>query len=166
MAHSGPEGPDKRLSPEPPTETETLKPAVDILRPLLRDPKQAPQAVARIAVQLFRGPIPPPDDFAGYEHVLPGSARELMDMAKSEQTHRHRMQSLEMLYPYVGMISGVICFGACIAGSVWLAIEGRETVAGLLLGVPCLGLISWFIRSRLPAPSQNADTPSVAKRTS
>lgn len=36
----------------------------------------------------YRGNIPHPDIIAGYEHILPGSARELLDMVKEQSAHR------------------------------------------------------------------------------
>jgi uncharacterized membrane protein len=139
---------------DPPPETAALEPAVEVLRPFLRDPAQASQAVARMvtAVRMFRGPLPPPTDFKGYNDVVPGSGREILDMAKGEQLHRHKMQYLEMIYPYLGWFAGFVCFLTCIAGSVYLAMNDRETIAGLLLGVPCLGVIGWFLNSRVSGP--------------
>jgi hypothetical protein len=160
MAHSGNRPPARQPSspatspkeiPNSPSEAESLEPAVEIIRPFLRDPEMAPQAVAKMvtAVRMFRGPLPPPEVFKGYDDVLPGSAREILDMASREQRHRHKMQWAEMAYPYLGWFAGFACFLACIAGSVYLAINNSQIVSGLLLGVPCLGVIGWFIRARI-----------------
>lgn len=142
MAHSADGRPDRRdppqftqkpdapADPPPEMEMEALEPAVELLRPLLRDPKQAPQAVANVAVQLFRGPLPPVDQFRGYNEVVPGSARQIIDMAIREQAHRHQMQTFEMLYPYLGWFAGFVGFMACIAGATYLATNGHEPVAG------------------------------------
>jgi uncharacterized membrane protein len=73
-------------------------------------------------------------------------------MAKVEQTHRHRMQRLEMIYPYLGWLSGTVGFLACVIGAIYLAMNNHEAVAGGVLGVPSLGVIGWFIKARL-APS-------------
>ncbi|MGV6264515.1 DUF2335 domain-containing protein [Escherichia coli] len=35
------------------------------------------------------GPLPDADELAKYERISPGFAREIMDMAKAEQKHRH-----------------------------------------------------------------------------
>lgn len=150
------------------SKTEALEPAVEILRPLLRDPSQAPQAVAKMvtAVQMFRGPLPPPDVFRGYNEVVPGSGREILDMAKREQRHRHRMQILEIIYPYLGWLAGFVCFLSCLAGAVYLAMNDRPAVAGILLGVPCLGVISWFIRSRLADTGSASPAVAPTKQTS
>lgn len=38
----------------------------------------------------FRGPLPPPDDLAHYDRVLPGLAMEIVDQWKAETAHRHQ----------------------------------------------------------------------------
>lgn len=60
-----------------------MEPAVEIIRPLLSNPALAPQAVARMvaAVRMFRGPLPPPEALKGYNDVVPGSGREIVEMA-------------------------------------------------------------------------------------
>src|SRR6266496_2421432 len=162
-----PSSPARDIGASPEAQVESLEPAVEILRPLLRDPTQAPQAVARMvtAVQLFRGPLPPADHFREYNEVVPGSAREILDMAKGEQAHRHRMQSLEMIYPYLGWFAGFAGFLACIGGATYLAMNSHEAIAGAMLGVPCLGVIGWFIRSRLePTAGTSVERAAVPKR--
>jgi hypothetical protein len=173
MSHSSDDTPSPRQQKLPlPAQSETesvgpapdtaaLEPAVEILRPLLRNPGQAQQVVARVATAvLFRGPLPPPDVFKGYDDIVPGSAREILDMATREQSHRHKLQFLEMIYPYLGWFAGFVCFLVCIAGSVYLAMHDKPVIAAALLGVPCLGVIGWFINSRV---SLGTTQPAVAK---
>ena len=40
------------------------------------------------------GPLPVSSEFAAYEAVLSGAAREILDMAKNEQAHRQKMSKL------------------------------------------------------------------------
>jgi uncharacterized membrane protein len=86
--------------------------AIEFLRPLLRDPSQAPEAAARIVAvaEMYIGPIPHPEDFKAYEDAVPGSGKEIILMARREQEHQHKSESLEMLYPYLGLICGFIAF--------------------------------------------------------
>jgi len=73
------------------------------------------------------------------------------------------MQLLEMVYPYLGWFAGFIAFLTCIAGSVYLALNNQEKVALALLGVPVLGVVGWFVRSRVSTAVQPA-TPAPARR--
>jgi len=130
---------------------EAVGQAEELLRPLLRDPTQASQTVARIIAvsERFSGPIPHPRHFEAYEQSVPGSGREILEMAKKEQRHRHSSETLEIIYPYIGLGVGFLAFAGCIAGSIFLALHGHDTVAALMLGVPVLGVIGWFINSRI-----------------
>ena len=42
----------------------------------------------------FKGPLPHPDILQQYEAVQPGFAKEIMQMAVNEQSHRHKMESM------------------------------------------------------------------------
>jgi hypothetical protein len=84
-------------------------------------------------------------------------------MAKREQAHRHRLQTLETFYPYLGWFAGFTGFLACVAGAIYLAMNNHDAVAGGMLGVPCLGVIGWFIRSRL-STSDQPTAPAAPKR--
>jgi hypothetical protein len=104
-------------------------------------------------VGIYSGPLPHPDHLAQYEAVVPNSARTILDMAVREQAHRHRMQSLEMVYPYLGWASGSVGLLACVGGAVFLGTAGHDGLAATLLGVPVAGVIGWFINARLSSPA-------------
>jgi len=136
---------------DPPSGPEVAARISELLRPLLRNPTEAPRVVARVVevTESFSGPMPHPRHLQAYEAIVKGSGRELLDMAKGEQIHRHRMQKFEMVYPYLGWLSGTMGFLVCVAGAVYLAMNNHEVVAGGMLGLPSLGVIGWFIKARL-----------------
>jgi hypothetical protein len=80
-------------------------------------------------------------------------------MAKGEQRHRHRMQWLEMVYPYLGWFAGFVGLLACVGGAVFLSMNGHEGVAGGMLGVPALGVIGWFIHARIKSDDTEPAQP-------
>jgi len=106
---------------------------------------------------MFRGPLPHPSHLQAYDRILPGSSHEILEMAKREQAHRHTAQRLEMLYPYLGLAAGFLGFLACIGGGILLALNDHDAVAGGMLGVPSLGVIGWFIHSRLSDAQERPD---------
>lgn len=130
----------------------------ELLKPLLRDPAQAPVAAAAIvaSIETHEGPLPHPRILVGYEDIVPGAARDILDMAKKEQGHRHRMELMESAYPYIALLSGSLALFGCLAGAVYLAATSASTQVPLaLLGAPLIGAIGWLVRSRLklrPAP--------------
>lgn len=48
------------------------------------------RTVQRVTIQKrHRGPLPSADEFAAYEAVFPGAAKEILDMAVRQQKHAH-----------------------------------------------------------------------------
>lgn len=155
--------PPSQPEPQGSAEPEFIGKATEYLRPLLRDPNQAPRAAAAIisTVEMFSGPLPHPQHLEKYEALVPGSAREILDMAKGEQSHRHKMQSLEMIYPYLGWFSGTVGFLTCVTGAIYLGTIDHDLLAGGLVAVPVLGVVGWFVHSRIGArSSETAATPT------
>lgn len=128
----------------------------DVIGPELRNPAQTSQVATRIltAISVHRGPLPPPDLLRGYDEVLPGAAREIMDMAIREQRHRNLLEQRAGIYPFIGMFAGTFVLTGSIAGSFLLAIQGNTIVASLLLGAPMIGAVGILINSRLKDPEQ------------
>ena len=56
------------------------------------------------------GPLPSVEMFAGYEKVCSGAARDILDMAKTAQSHQNYMQryaaSSEFWLPVIGIVGG------------------------------------------------------------
>jgi len=98
------------------------------------------------------GPLPVSSEFAAYEQVLPGAAREILDMAKAEQSHRHENNRKDLnggiTHQFLALLLGAALLGGCIWGAVHLAMNDQTVIAGLLLGVAVLGVITSIIRSR------------------
>lgn len=79
---------EKLLSKE---QTELTHDEVELRDDLLekhRDPIK--QALERVEVAQFSGPLPPPGVLANYDQVIPGAAERIFRMAESEQENRHR----------------------------------------------------------------------------
>lgn len=147
------------------TEPELIGEAADFLRPRLRSPDEAVAIATKVVttIEMRSGPMPPPQDLKAYEDVSPGAALALISMADSEQKHRHRMQMLEILYPYAGIASGLISLLAMIAGAVYLGVNnGPEKLEIALVGLPALGVVGWFIKARI-LPTNQSDTKQIAE---
>ena len=140
------------MLPEATPEPEVVDQASEILRPLLRDPDQARQTARQliaVSEELHVGPLPHPSTFQGYNTVLPGSAQEILNMAKLEQKHRHKMESLESRYPYCGLIAGALTLLACVGGAIYLGLHDKPGIALALLSAPLITAVGWFVNSRL-----------------
>jgi len=51
------------------------------------------QSQDRMALS-FSGPLPPANQFAEYEHTLPGAADRILALAEKEMEHRHQNEEV------------------------------------------------------------------------
>lgn len=114
---------------------------------------KAVKIVARAYSRIHSGPLPRAEEFARYDAVCPGAAREILQMAVRAQTHGHDMDRTalksEVLYRNIAISAAALIILAMIAGSVICAIFGRENAAialGTAAGLSSLAGV--FIRGR------------------
>ncbi|QBX86407.1 DUF2335 domain-containing protein [Enterobacter roggenkampii] len=105
------------------------------------------------------GPLPDADELARYERVSPGFAREIMDMAKAEQKHRHEHykagQSGAIWRDRLGQIfamASVLVFAGIAYEMIQHEAYGWATG---LLGVELVALTSVFVIGRKDKPNLN-----------
>lgn len=84
-------------------------------------------------------------------------------MAVREQRFRHRLATLTVLYPYVGLLFGLLTSVLCFTFAYLLGMAGHVKVACALVGVSALGVIGWFIKARLDE-KQDATSRSKSER--
>lgn len=53
-------------------------------------PGNIKQSVEITESKHFSGPLPPPEELAKYDRVVPGAAERIISMAESEMRHRHK----------------------------------------------------------------------------
>lgn len=104
--------------------------------------EQAPrlaEQVVEIATSYHSGPLPPASEFAGYEDVCEGAARDILDMAKSRQAHVQFIEKVhavgELALQLATIFSAVILVLGMIAGSIFASMYadkalGYEIAAG------------------------------------
>ncbi len=116
--------------------------------------------VARLVVTRIHqqsGPLPSVSDFAGYEQVCPGAARDILDMAIRQQQHNHAMERAELAWEaglkLIGMAVALLSFAGMIYGAVEAAQLGHDHVAiAILTGAGMLGVGGLFLRQWLRPP--------------
>lgn len=103
-------------SAPPKSDKEAEAALVEKLEPLVKPGKA--QEVVRLVETVSRfhiGPLPPPEDFAGYERVHPGTAERILAMAERAQMHRHKQESRTVIGEYGIRIMGQLGALATIA---------------------------------------------------
>ena len=104
--------------------------------------------------KFFHGPLPAPEDLKEYENILPGAAREILDMAKTQQSHRmgceQRIIDHDIRIENRGQWMGFLLGGLCILGSFAAAYIGYAKLAYLLVAPALLGVIGVFVLKQIP----------------
>ena len=92
--------------------------------------------------------LPPPAILEAYEQMAPGATERLIEMAESEQTHRHKWED-RALRAYVwsnrlGMIFGSLVAISIVLATIYLASLGDNKTA---LAIAAFGFLSLTISS-------------------
>jgi uncharacterized membrane protein len=106
------------------------------------------------------GPLPDPRALEYYEKVCPGAAREIIEMAKREQVHRHSNDGAARLSLLLGQIFGFTLGLVGLLGGIYLASTGKS-LAGLGVFITSLGsLVGVFVLDRKLAVAPASDPPA------
>ena len=100
----------------------------------------------------FRGHLPPPAMFGEYEKVNPGTAKELLSMAKKEQDHRFEWDNTALRATVKettrGQWFGLFVATCCIGVSAFLSYNGQLLVPSILIGTSAAALVWQFIQKK------------------
>ena len=129
---------------------------IEIIEPVLeRLPPDQRQAITQVIQTQMRhsGPLPPPDQLAEYEEVLPGLAERIVRLTEKEQDHRHdivsqalrRSARLRERGQAMGMAALLITLGFC----VYLASVGQPITAGTVAVALVIGVVGIFVTGKI-----------------
>ena len=135
-------------------------------------PNQPQQQQVLVGVTLeaqhHSGPLPSPEVLAGYEKAVPGGALRILQMAETEQQHRHWMQRrqlwLNSFHIGMGQISGLLIGALGIGGGVWLVYTGKS-LEGLSTFLVSLGVLTaaFFFSQKRDKSKPNPSTKEPVK---
>ena len=121
-------------------------------------PKEKREVIEGILVAMeqkaFTGPIPAPEDFAGYENVLPGAADRILGMSEDNSRHRKEMEKAIVEKDYklklLGYIIGAILIAMFGIFALLLGMNGHDELAGKIgvTTVVCVAIV--FVLNKLP----------------
>ena len=103
----------------------------------------------QITARTWHGPLPPPDDFRGYEAVLPGAAERIMALAERQAGHRHRIELTESAAQQrrssLGLLAGFVVAMTALGLGGFLIYLGHEWAGGVVVGIDLVGLVAVFV---------------------
>lgn len=108
----------------------------------------ATATISAIQKTAYSGPLPHPDDFAGYEKILPGSAERILAMAEREQESRICNNGKLLATQKRGQWMAFLLVFFMILAAVYLAVQGHGGVSIALITSAMVSVASVFIGRR------------------
>ena len=111
-------------------------------------------AMIRAAVEISRysGPLPPPEDLAKFEQILPGSADRIIRMAEQQAAHRQELEKIAVRSNAIvqrwGLVCAFIIAMTAICGGIWLSLRGMSGVGLAAIVGALAALVSVFVYGR------------------
>ncbi len=103
---------------------------------------------SRLAFQraTFKGPLPPPEVFDGYEQTLPGAADRILTLTEKQEDHRIAWEAKAQKEVSRGQIFGFVVAVLMIIGAVVCAALDQAWIGTALVGTSALGIVTAFIQ--------------------
>ena len=108
-----------------------------------------------LAQKVHEGPLPPPETLKAYEKVLPGAAREILEMAKEHQSHivwmdreGVRQAFWQLILSFVlGLVGQIGSLLITLSGfyMAYLYIKAGEPRLGYAVAVAAMGVCGYLI---------------------
>jgi uncharacterized membrane protein len=99
--------------------------------------------------QIHKGPLPPPEQLALYEEIIPDGANRIMKMAEMQLQHRHEIESKaissQLNQSGRGQIFGLTIGLTTILCGTLCILMGHEWAGVITSGTGLTGLVSVFV---------------------
>jgi uncharacterized membrane protein len=107
------------------------------------------EVVQAVSVTSYSGSLPPAEELAKYNAVLPGAAERILSMTETQLKHRIKMEEIvipsQQQESAEGQKIGYRIALAFLIGSVAVTIAGYPWVGGVLGGSTIVGLVTVFV---------------------
>jgi len=122
-------------------------------------PRKKREEVARLlsvtvaSVSIRSGPLPPSDELAAYNRLIPDGANRVLTMAEKQQDHRISIEKVAINSQHKqgerGQIFALIIACVAIMSAVAVTLLGHETAGVVLGGSTVVSLVAVFVTGRL-----------------
>ena len=104
--------------------------------------------------------LPPPELLERYEQISKGLSKNLVDLVKKEQDHRHKLQNKYLLHFRIGQFFGIIIL-SYIVYSIFDLFKNEKTIPAYILTTVFVALILFILgqyrKDRLKAVAKKSD---------
>jgi uncharacterized membrane protein len=122
-------------------------------------PRKKREEIARLiqttvmSVSIRSGPLPPSEELAAYNKLIPNGADRVMAMAEKQQDHRIEIEKVAVTSQQNqgerGQIFALIIAVIAILASVGVTLMGHETAGSILGGSTVVSLVAIFVTGKI-----------------
>lgn len=113
----------------------------------VEDPEEKEKLIATFS-RFSSSPVPPPKVLEGYDDIVEGGAKWLMEYTKREQLHRHKIDQKELNYYSIGQVLGFILGLIGIGGGIYLAATGVKWFGFAAFFASLVSLVGLFVYNK------------------
>jgi uncharacterized membrane protein len=113
----------------------------------------------------YSGPLPPPVILEGYDKLVPGSAKQILDDAHRQTSHRIAIErtviTSDVRKSYLGLAAG---WTTAIYGLTWagmLVLQGHPIAGTVLGGADLVALVSVFVYGTMSRRKERLEKAKV-----
>lgn len=102
--------------------------------------------------QQWHGPLPPPDQLARFNDVVPGAAERIIRMAEQEGEHSRSVQKsavrAAIIAQWVGQLFALLIATGGLFAAYKLAMAGHDWVASIVAGTTITTIVVAFLQAK------------------
>lgn len=138
------------------------------LEPLVK-PGKATEVVQMVQMTISRqhsGPLPSPEDFAGYEAAHPGTAERILSMAERAQAHRHKQEGRMVIGEFglrlTGQIGAILSIVLLVVLVGYCAFVKQPLAASVVAAIGATA--AYFLHRNREVDERSEDKPTPKPR--
>lgn len=120
--------------------------------PEIQDEKKATLVRRLVMQEFYSGPIPSPRNLRQFDDIVPGAAREILNLHSKQVNHRIGLENLvvknQTFQSWFGQIAGLLIVSALLWMTYSLAIKGHTAVASILGGTTIAAVAAIFFTQK------------------
>lgn len=123
-------------------------------------PVETERSIERsVSVEVYRGPLPSPQDYREYAAIIPNGAERLMRMAEKQQDHEHKREMKGEARATLGVVSAVFSVSVAVGLSGYGFYTGHSVEALGVFGVTLAAIVGVFVRGTATQQGQQIEPP-------
>jgi uncharacterized membrane protein len=114
-----------------------------------RQQQRSMAVVGQVVATSYQGPIPLPGHLREYDELVPGSAKQIMDLFEAQSRHRMAMEShvirSDVRRSWTGLVLGFVVAMSVVACGTWMIAIGHDWAGGSMITTGLGSIVGVFV---------------------